>query len=167
MKARVTTLPQLALLLLVFLSPGSITSCDYARMREQESVRTYEKEMPRPDSRTVPVHNGYQALRAADPKMLKNPRAADPGSINRGKKAYTYFCIQCHGEKLDGMGTVGQSFSPLPTDLLSARVQGQGDGELYMKIRLGFKRHPELYTTISEPDTWAVINYSRHLAGNK
>jgi mono/diheme cytochrome c family protein len=141
-----------------------LASCDYARMREQESVRTYEKEMPRSDNRTVPIHSSFQALRAADPKQLANPYPMNAASIKQGKKAYTYFCIQCHGQKGDGMGTVGQSFSPLPSDLGSARVQGLSDGELYARIRLGYRRHPELYTTISEPDTWYVIQYARSLA---
>jgi hypothetical protein len=39
----------------------------------------------------------------------------------------------------------------------------QSDGELYAKIRLGFRRHPLLYSTISENDTWAVIVYLRSL----
>ncbi len=167
MKARVGTLPHMILLLLLFLSPGSITSCDYARMRDQESVRTYEKEMPRADARTVPVNSGFLALRAADPKKLVNPYPVNAASVNEGKLAYRYFCIQCHGQRADGMGTVGQSFSPLPADLGSERVQGLSDGELYARIRLGYKRHPELYTTISERDTWYVIQYTRSLAGKK
>jgi len=62
------------------------------------------------------------------------------------------------------MGTVGQSFSPLPTDLRSPYVQSQRDGEIYAKIRLGYRRHPPLYSTISENDTWAVVKYLRSLA---
>lgn len=167
MKARVRTLPHMVLLLLLLLSAGGITSCDYARMRDQESVRTYEKEMPRADTRTVPVNSGFLALRAADPKKLVNPYPMNAASVKEGKLAYTYFCIQCHGQKANGMGTVGQSFSPLPADLTSDRVQGLSDGELYARIRLGYKRHPELYTTISGRDTWYVIQYARSIAGKK
>jgi hypothetical protein len=60
---------------------------------------------------------------------------------------------------------VGQSFSPLPADLRSNDVQSQGDGELYAKIRLGYLRHPQLFTTISEGDTWAVVDFIRTLKG--
>ena len=63
------------------------------------------------------------------------------------------------------MGTVGQSFSPLPADLRSDDVQYQTDGALYAKIRLGYKRHPRLFTTISEGDTWAVVVFMRTLKG--
>ncbi len=154
-----------ACLLLVSLAMAA--GCDYARMYDQESVRTYKKEMPPADQRTVPVEDGFQALLTADPKSLKNPASVDARSVDRGKQAYGYFCVQCHGPRADGWGTVGQSFSPLPTDLASTRVQSEGDGQLYARIRLGFLRHPRLYTTISEPDAWAVVDYIRTLAGRK
>jgi mono/diheme cytochrome c family protein len=154
-----------ACLLLILL--GIAAGCDYARMYDQESVRPYKKETPPADERSVPVRDGFQALLTADPKSLKNPVPAGARSLDRGKQAYGYFCVQCHGPDADGRGTVGQSFSPLPADLSSTEVQSQGDGQLYARIRLGYLRHPRLYTTISEPDAWAVVDYIRTLAGRK
>jgi hypothetical protein len=58
---------------------------------------------------------------------------------------------------------VGQSFTPLPTDLTSRVTLAQKDGELYAKIRLGFRRHPVLFTTVSAEDAWAVIIYVRSM----
>lgn len=139
--------------------------CDYQRMRDQASVRTYKKEMPEMDARTVPVRDGFQSLLLADPRALANPVAFTPEAVERGRRAYGHFCVQCHGPKADGAGTVGQSFFPLPTDLRSDRVQSQSDGELYAKIRLGYNRHPRLFTTIAGPDTWAVVDYVRSLKG--
>jgi mono/diheme cytochrome c family protein len=139
------------------------TGCDYQRMRDQASVRTYKKEMPAMDQRTVPVRDGFQSLLSADPKKLTNPLPLTPQAVKTGQTAYGYFCVQCHGPKADGAGTVGQSFFPLPADLKSAAVRAQSDGELYAKIRLGFNRHPRLYTTIAEQDTWAVVDYVRSL----
>jgi hypothetical protein len=60
---------------------------------------------------------------------------------------------------------VGQSFAPLPTDLADPRVQAQADGELFAKVSLGYRRHPPLADTVSEPDRWAVIAYVRSLVG--
>jgi mono/diheme cytochrome c family protein len=134
-------------------------------MRDQASVRTYKKEMPDMDERTVPVTDGFQALEHADAASLRNPVPPTQESIDRGQEAYGYYCAQCHGPRADGLGTVGQSFSPLPSDLGSADVRTQKDGELYAKIRLGYLRHPQLFTTISEGDTWAVIDYVRTLKG--
>ncbi len=65
--------------------------------------------------------------------------------IDRGRKSYGYYCVQCHGPGLDGMATVGQSFYPLPADLLDPRVQAQKDGELFSKSAWVTKGNP-LYT---------------------
>ncbi len=140
-----------------------IWGCDYARMNDQESVRTYEKKVPEMDTRTIPVDRGYQFLVNANPRDLKNPLTYTPQTVAQGKLAYSYFCIHCHGPKADGKGTVGQSFVPLPSNLAEGDVQNQSDGELFAKILLGFGRHPMLYTTVSETDTWAVVNYIRSL----
>jgi len=142
-----------------------LAGCNYRRMIDQASVRTYKKAMPEMDERTIPVSDGFQELRTADPDSLKNPISSATESIAQGKQAYGYYCVHCHGVRADGAGTVGQSFSPLPSDLTSADVQGQSDGELYKKIRLGYLRHPRLFTTISEGDTWAVIDFIRTLKG--
>ncbi len=140
-----------------------IGGCDYARMRNQEDVRTYEKEMPAMDSRAIPGHGGYNVLINADPADLKNPLPLNPETVHRGWLTYAYFCMQCHGPYSDGNGTVGQSFAPLPANLKDPAVQEQTDGELYAKILLGFARHPALYTTVSEQDAWAAVNYIRSL----
>jgi mono/diheme cytochrome c family protein len=136
-------------------------------MYDQESVRTYKEKIPPMDERSIPVQGGFQDLLTAQPLTLHNPVLPTEGSLEDGRQAYGYFCMQCHGPHLDGLGTVGQSFSPLPTDLKSERVQSQGDGELYARIRLGYKRHPRLYTTVAETDTWAIVNYVKSLASKK
>jgi len=142
-----------------------LAGCNYRRMIDQASVRTYKKAMPEMDERTIPVSDGFQTLKAADPNTLTNPLPPTARSMDRGKLAYGYYCVHCHGARADGMGTVGQSFSPLPSDLRSEDVQAQSDGELYQKIRLGYMRHPRLFTTITETDTWAVIDFIRSLKG--
>ena len=152
------------LCLMCMLLSASIWGCDYARMYDQESVRTYKKEMPPMDERTMPVQGGFQDLLAAQPLTLHNPVLPTGLALENGREAYGYFCVHCHGSHLDGLGTVGQSFSPLPADLKSERVQSQADGELYAKIRLGYNRHPRLYTTVGETDTWAIVNYIKSFA---
>jgi len=149
--------------LVAFLCLFAISGCDYARMYDQVSVRTYKKEAPEMDQRTVPIDGGYEVLKNADPGRLQNPLPFNAASVKLGEEQYGYFCVHCHGVRADGNGTVGQSFSPLPTALTAPEVRLQSDGELYAKIRLGFRRHPALYSTISENDTWAVIVYVRSL----
>ena len=143
----------------------TLCGCDYGRMYDQDVIKTYGQKMPEMDARTIPVQDGFQRLVNADPRSLKNPLHYSKASTEQGAQAYGYYCIQCHGPKADGDGTVGQSFVPLPADLSSRVVQDQSDGELYAKIRLGFKRHPKLFSTVSEADTWAVVVYVRSLKG--
>lgn len=149
---------------LVFLASW-LWSCDYARMSDDEAVDTYQTPMPEMPQNTVPVDGGYALLKEACPKDLQNPLPLTPQSITRGRESYQYYCIHCHGPEAEGYGTVGQSFSPLPTNLKGSSVQGQGEGELFYKISFGYKRHPPLYYTVSVEDRWAVVCYIRSLAG--
>ena len=149
----------------VFVCIGLLWGCNYRRMIDQTSVRTYKKAIPEMDQRSIPTRDGFQALKAADASTLRNPVLSTEAAIEAGRRAYGYYCAHCHGVRADGMGTVGQSFSPLPADLRSENVQSQADGALYAKIRLGYLRHPRLFSTISEGDTWAVIDFMRTLKG--
>jgi hypothetical protein len=137
--------------------------CNYARMYDQESVRTYETTIPEMPEGTIPIHGGTEPLKMADAKGLRNPLPRNPDSLEQGKGAYKYFCIQCHGPLGDGNGTVGQSFAPLPANLKEKAVQRQTDGELFAKISLGYRRHPPLSSTVSAEDRWAVVHFIRGL----
>jgi hypothetical protein len=140
--------------------------CDYARMSDQESLRPYEIALPEMPAKSVPVSGGINTLREAKPEDLHNPVAMTGASVKEGEIRYGYFCVMCHGAKADGNGTVGQSFSPLPTNLSGSYVQQQKDGELFYKISLGYRRHPPLYYTVADNDRWLIINYIRSLKGS-
>ncbi len=140
-----------------------IWGCNYARMNDQEAIKTYKEAVPDMPGGIIPATGGVEILKKANPKELKNPLPLSLQVMDRGKTAYGYFCIQCHGPQADGRGTVGQSFSPLPANLADPQVQAQSDGEILAKILLGFKRHPPLASTVSQEDTWAVVNYIRSL----
>ena len=141
----------------------SLSGCNYARMNDQESVRTYETIMPEMPEGTIPIQGGLERVKKTNPATLRNPLPITSDSWQQGKEAYQYFCIQCHGPQADGKGTVGQSFAPLPSNLTDDAVRGQTDGELFVKISLGFRRHPPLATTASDDDRWATIVYIRSL----
>ena len=149
-----------ALLLLCHLLCG----CDYARMKDDEAVNTFQATMPTPDGKAVSVDAGYPLLKETDPDTLHNPVLYGTESVERGRTAYGYYCIQCHGPTAEGFGTVGQSFAPLPANLRKPIVQEQSDGMLFYRISLGYKRQPPLASTVSPEDRWAVINYIRSIA---
>ncbi len=148
-------------LFFALLFPG----CDYARMKDQESVRTYEAQPPEMPKGAIPVNGGLTVLKSSRPEDLRNPLPSTPDVLEKGRIGYGYFCVMCHGSNLDGNGTVGQSFSPLPTNLKSPYVQHQSDGELFYKISFGFKRQPPLADTVSEEDLWTIIRYVRSVQG--
>jgi mono/diheme cytochrome c family protein len=144
---------------------GGLLGCDYARMKDQESVRTYETQLPSMPSGTVPIEGGVLWISSVDRKEIPNPLKPEPQNLQRGREAFKNFCSMCHGLRGDGRGTVGQSFHPLPTDLRSQWVQALSDGELFKIISLGSRRSPPLAHTISEEDRWAIVLHIRALVG--
>ena len=149
-------------LALFFLS--LLVSNYYGRMGEDEAINTFQIVFPTMPKGTIPVGGGIAALRTSDPESLINPLPRTQAVIDRGRKGYGFHCIQCHGPRFDGKATVGQSFFPLPADLLSSPVLNQKDGELFAKVSLGYKRQPPLWATIAREDLWAVIHFLRFKA---
>lgn len=132
----------------------------YGRMRETPAVRPHEDPLLIMEAGLVPVSGGEAIYRATAGADLISPLdILQPLVITRGKAVYLTFCAQCHGYNYDGQGTVGQSFSPLPADLRSARVQSKTDGELFKSISYGVPggRQPALHTTITINDRWHVV----------
>jgi hypothetical protein len=132
-------------------------------MRDDEAVQAYNQEFPQMPKKTVPVDGGIWIEREANPMELENPLPEDSKIISWGWERYGFYCVQCHGPKLDGNGTVGQSFAPLPANLTSSRVQELSDGEIFYRIRFGFNRHPVLYSTVTDSETWAIVRYLRSI----
>ena len=114
----------------------------------------------------MPVNGGEVQYRFADPAALKAPFSlTQTQAVAAGKKAYGYYCIQCHGQNHDGHGTVGQSFAPLPGDLRSAKVQSMLEGQLFSEISYGLPggRQPALASTIAPDERWQIIAFIKSL----
>jgi len=141
----------------------ALFGCNYAEMRDDEAVQAYNEEFPQMPKKTIPVDGGIWVEREANPVELVNPTADDSKMVARGLERYRFYCVQCHGPMLDGNGTVGQSFAPLPSNLKSQQVQDQSDGEMFYKIRFGFNRHPPLYATATDDETWAIVRFVRSM----
>jgi mono/diheme cytochrome c family protein len=143
----------------------------YERMNDQESFRPYEARMPGVAPGAVPTKDGKPAgeeqYKAAPMGSLENPLPAGPNTIARGELSYGYFCIQCHGSRYNGDGTVGQSFAPLPTDLRSEYVQQMSDDELFRSISYGMMRHPPMGYTVSVEDRWSLIRWIQSLGARE
>jgi mono/diheme cytochrome c family protein len=143
----------------------------YGRMRETPAVRPYEKPLLVMEAGTAPVTDPEAGYQAMDGRELRSPISpGDSKAIQRGQVVYATFCRQCHGREYDGDGTVGQSFTPLPADLRSSRVQGVLDGVLFQHISYGAgsgSRQPALATTLRIEDRWNVIAYIKSIGIRK
>lgn len=143
---------------------------DFWRMRETPGVRPHEEPLLLMEEGVVPVSAAEAVLRATQGEDLKSPlNFKDPAVIEAGKKLYFNFCFMCHGPNHDGNGTVGQSFSPLPTDLRSAKVQSLPGGVHFKEISYGVPdgRQPALATTIAVLDRWRIVAYVKSLGVRK
>ena len=150
---------------------GVITLYDYqmtaGRMWETPTVRPHEEPILTMDPGLVPVDGGETRFRLLPGEALASPLASAPPEdvVGKGKALYALYCQQCHGANHDGMGTVGQSFAPLPGDLRSAKVQKLSEGMIFKEISFGIPdgRQPALASTISEMDRWRIVAYVKSL----
>ena len=136
------------------------------RMWETPGVKPHEDPIPVMDTRTIPTGGGEARYRLADPASLQAPfDLALPAAVTAGEQSYKYYCIQCHGKYYDGLGTVGQSFAPLPGDLRSARVQTMPVGQVFHEISYGIPggRQPALASTIDVQARWQIIAFVKSL----
>jgi mono/diheme cytochrome c family protein len=139
-------------------------------MWETPAVRPHEEEIIVMPKGTVPFGGGEEIWMSMPTDDLRSPIALDDAvQIGQGKQLYLTYCAQCHGRHYDGNGTVGQSFSPLPTDLRTAEVQSLSEGALFKDISYGVSggRQPPLASTVEIYDRWRIIAHIKSLAPRK
>jgi mono/diheme cytochrome c family protein len=138
----------------------------WGRMWETPAVKPHEEPLLVMPAGSVPLDGGEALYRAAADAELSYPFSPrDPAMIAAGEVLYASYCAQCHGPYHDGNGTVGQSFSPLPTDLRSPLVQDAEPGLIFKEISYGVPggRQPPLATTIEVQDRWRIVAYVKSL----
>jgi len=139
----------------------------FGRMWETPGVRVHEEPVSAyMATDRIPWEGGEAEYRYVDGASLVSPvSASDPEVVKQGSTLYRTYCMQCHGEYQDGRGTVGQSFSPLPGDLRSEKVQSMADGVIFQEISYGIPdgRQPALATTITVEDRWRIIAFIKSL----
>jgi mono/diheme cytochrome c family protein len=94
-----------------------------------------------------------------------NPVPRTANSIARGRQLFQQSCAVCHGAEGRGDGVAAASLPERPDDLGTiARPPIFPDGIVAYRIRNGVKMMPAFKTTLSENDTWDVINFIRSLS---
>ena len=131
-------------------------------MYQTPVIRTHEEPLLVMDKRTIPETKSEILTK----EILKNKlpltlAGSEADILKKGKKEYMAFCSHCHGPNLNGQGTVGQSFFPLPTDLTSEKTAKISDQELFTFISYGGDKAPALASSMSIESRKAVIKYLR------
>lgn len=134
------------------------------RMYRTPVVQPHEKPLLVTDKRTV----AFTGSEAMIKEKLKHtcpvaPIIQNKAYVEKGEKDYKTFCSHCHGKFLDGQGTVGQSFHPLPTDLTGEKATRLTDKEIFNTISYGTKKTPALASSMSVESREAVVQYIRHM----
>lgn len=99
-------------------------------------------------------------------KRQHNPLPITAETIADGKKAFSYYCVTCHG--LDGQNTgvpFADRLSPPVPSLASKNVQQYSDGQLKWIIDKGIwpSGMPGSSGTLSNDEIWSIVIYIRHL----
>ena len=180
---RMVHLFSLVLFIIVFLS-----SCDYDRRTTGWDYagdliysKAYETYSPNPnfaDGKTmqppVPgtIPRGFMPYpykktdedRAIAGKTLVNELKSTPENLERGKVVFGIYCMQCHGEKGDGKGSlfVNKKFNYPPGNLLSEKMRANPEADIYHVITVGWGIMGEHGSMISPEDRWKIAMYIKH-----
>lgn len=167
-------------LILIFLS-----SCDFNRRttgweygRDMVHSAAYESYTPNPNfadgktmqppvAGTIPrgmIPYTFQKTdedRALAAKTLINELAATEDNLERGKKMYGIYCIQCHGENGDGQGSlyINKKYTYPPASLLSEKMLANPEAEIYHVITVGFGIMGAHGSMIQPADRWKIAMY--------
>jgi hypothetical protein len=114
-----------------------------------------------------PLKPRVPADQMADAKAMKNPVAANPESIAKGKALFEGkgTCFNCHGKEGNGQGPAGAILNPSPRDFTNCKFhKKRKDGELFWVIKngsAGTGMVSLIPAAITEEEAWTIINYER------
>jgi mono/diheme cytochrome c family protein len=144
-------------------------------MMESPAVRPQEYEPFFPDhvservppEHTVPV--GFKAYKPGfDPNLAKADRNPFAGQMTdevllTGQKYFDTNCMVCHGPQGRGDGPVSLKMPNKPPALISEKIRGWADGQIYQVITMGQGTMGSYASHIPQKYRWQVVNYIRHL----
>ena len=96
-------------------------------------------------------------------KSMENPEKADAQSLKMGRALYTKECSSCHGKAGQGDGVKARGLETFPGDFTGEAFQGQTDGEIFYKSKIGRGEMPKFDKKIPDEDIWIMVNYMRTL----
>ena len=123
-----------------------------------------------PAEGTVPVHfrpytiSNLEADELAS--AIPNPLPRTQEVIATGQKYFNIFCIACHGENGNGLGSViaVNAGMPMPPALFSDKLALEWtDGRIYHVLTRGQGNMPSYASKIDPDKRWAIVHYVRAL----
>jgi copper transport protein len=98
----------------------------------------------------------------AEAAAVTSPITADDASLARGRNVFLANCAACHGPDGAGDGPSAIGMLPAPADLALV-VPRMTDGGLAYRVTNGLAGTPmpAFAATLSENDTWDLVNYMR------
>jgi mono/diheme cytochrome c family protein len=138
------------------------------RMRVQPKIVSQQVRMPAMPQGIVPV--SFESSPIPSPQaaaQLRNPLPDTDHTRQTGRVYYGYYCAFCHGQTGRGDGPVGDSYTPVPTDLALPRVQTLSDGALYRAMLTGIGHEPVLDYVIEPKARWHIVSYMRYLQSER
>ncbi|HKR06812.1 MAG TPA: cytochrome c [Bacteroidia bacterium] len=104
-------------------------------------------------------------------RALKNPLEMSAENIAEGKRLYNIFCINCHGEKGDGNGTLrikGDKFPGVPNYATAKSSRGgdmknMPDGKIFHTITYGLNLMGSHASQINPTERWKIVMYVHEL----
>jgi mono/diheme cytochrome c family protein len=146
-------------------------------MMDSPALKPQEYDATAPDNRSarVPpagtVPRGFEAYAPGNnfeaATNNKNPLAGEMSEevLSVGIKHYNTQCMVCHGQHGEGSAksTVSEFMALKPPTLLSPKIRGWTDGQIYHVITMGQGVMGAYAHHIPQKSRWQVVNYIRHL----
>ncbi len=178
-------LKQGLIFVLLLLASALISSCDYNRhspgwqyFDDMVKSPAYETYTPNPnfdDGKTMqpPVDGSIprgmvpypfeksDSDRVLAAKTLVSTVEMTTVNLDRGKRMYGIYCMQCHGEKGDGQGSLytSKKYPYPPASLLSDKMMANPEADIYHVITVGHGVMGEHGSMIKPDDRWRIAMY--------
>ncbi|WER49298.1 cytochrome c [Cupriavidus sp. WKF15] len=107
---------------------------------------------------------------AAPTSFHTSPTQFSVDAIALGATVYAQRCASCHGNDGRGEGPLAASLKRWPPTLVGPLLARRADGELFWHVVNGMRdangepTMPAFGATLSDADTWAVLDYMKALA---
>jgi mono/diheme cytochrome c family protein len=112
----------------------------------------------------LPVRGGEPRMSREDAeRALRNPLAATPEHLARGRDLFLITCATCHGPDGKGDGPTAHRTIIPPANLTEGQPAQRTDGYLYATIRDGGIVMPAYGDAVSPLERWEIVLHLRAL----